>query len=120
MIEDIPCRYCGRYYGHKSSCASFILNSGVADKLMFKEFEQRYKKAVCEAERELTSAQAEIARLREALEFYASPSSWQHTGGASGGGNQVKHKILSTDCEPLPLSSVGGKRAREALNKGSV
>jgi len=55
----------------------------------------------------------ENARLREALEFYASTSSWR-------GENGEDFKILFEDVS-LPNNSssyVGGRRAREALKGG--
>ena len=55
----------------------------------------------------------ENARFREALEFYASTSSWR-------GENGEDFKILFEDVS-LPNNSssyVGGRRAREALKGG--
>ena len=61
----------------------------------------------------IVEVQAENARLREALEFYASTSSWR-------GENGEDFKILFEDVS-LPNNSssyVGGRRAREVLKGG--
>jgi len=60
---------------------------------------------------ELDRLKFENAKLREALEFYASTSSWR-------GENGEDFKILFEDVS-LPNNSssyVGGRRARKALN----
>jgi len=63
-----------------------------------------------ETKTEIERLKSENARLREALEFYASTSSWR-------GENGEDFKILFEDVS-LPNNSssyVGGRRAREAL-----
>ena len=62
---------------------------------------------------ELDRLKFENAKLREALEFYASTSSWR-------GENGEDFKILFEDVS-LPNNSssyVGGRRARKALKGG--
>jgi len=80
----------------------------------YMEYAEYYKKAWEKSLKERTSElQAEINRLRRALEFYASTSSWR-------GENGEHFKILFEDVS-LPdntSSYVGGRCAREALKGG--
>ena len=80
---------------------------------MTKNYKKIWEQNLADKVSELERLKTENARLREALEFYASTSSWR-------GENGEHLRILFEDVS-LPNNSssyVGGRRAREALKGG--
>ena len=67
--------------------------------------------------REFEKLQAENAKLRECVEFYANRRSWKSNGMPSGGGNKIAIQIIKEDHETPALSTYGGKRARQVLKE---
>lgn len=118
MSEEIPCQSCGRYYGHRDNCVSWILNTGVADKIRYEEFKQRYSKELHDSQKELTKLQEDKAKLVEMGKFYANKENWLYDKESHVGGLIVV-KDTWTDQPNAGAAcfypEYGGKLARQTL-----
>ncbi|WP_417834706.1 hypothetical protein [Thalassospira xiamenensis] len=78
----------------------------IADASRYQRGQHRWQAVRDRAKRVIDEIVAENAQMRGALEFYASPSTWQVNG----------HPQIDADAKPIVHD--GGDRAREALKGG--
>lgn len=106
MSEDIPCTYCGRYYGHLNTCLSFLLYSKA-----YRELQALDAKMILEGEfyQEITRLKKALEIANEAIGFYAKEDNWLFSPEYEAPSIRTEIK-LDHDCQV----GCSGKRAREA------